>query len=406
MEGSLRFILALLIPDAEERPDPRYFPWERLRAPDARALSAVIQHLVDVRSKDVAGKPPPAVARHPQADRLLQAAEHARTYQIGGSEGEPPKRRKRPGISASTAKKAIVAYRGVLKEALNLELMSAEEHARASNIQRVKQPRSTAKSRRTSAADYDEKARTGRALDEEEFVKLIEECLHPTMDPSGAPFDPDDNRAGVTTEKGLRDAVLLTLGYGCGLRRDELGGLYVADFDLYPARGRQPAVVVTGKGDKTRRVPLPAGVLKALHRYLDMRWSIIEDAYSNNGRVEASLSPGAVPFREHLMGPLFLRSRRGGRLVRPSPMAKLTPLTGQAVYEILKTRAGRVLDEAFAPHDLRRTYITHLLEEDHGIHKVQRLAGHASIETTRRYDHSGERERDAVIRKHHVPFPE
>ena len=70
----------------------------------------------------------------------------------------------------------------------------------------------------------------------------------------------------VVTEKGQRDAALVALGYGCGLRRDELASLAVGDLDLVQRR-----VVVRGKGNKTRVVPIPPGAFHALRDYLAVR---------------------------------------------------------------------------------------------------------------------------------------
>ena len=96
-------------------------------------------------------------------------------------------------------------------------------------------------------------------------------------------------------------------------------------------------------------------------------------------------------------GPLFCRVNKGGRL-------ELAGLSTQALYTILR-RLGKAADVAsFSPHDLRRTFVSNLLEAGADIAAVQRLAGHANLQTTARYDRRGEHAKRKAIELLHVPY--
>ena len=262
----------------------------------------------------------------------------------------------------TTANKMLSALRGVLREAWELGLMETEHYHRAAAVRAVKG---------SSAA-----AATGRSLARGELRALIEACL--------TPRSPRKGDAPVVTEKGQRDAALVALGYGCGLRRDELATLMVGDLDLVQRR-----VTVRGKGNKTRVVPIPPGAFHALRDYLDVRTGGLV------GRDEEAslLSP---MYKET---PLFVRAVRGGRLV-----AGAGALTGQAVYHVLKTRAAEAGVKAFSPHDLRRSYVGDLLDEGADLSVAQQLAGHASPTTTAGYDRRGERAKEQAAARLDVPY--
>ncbi|NNJ12367.1 tyrosine-type recombinase/integrase [Chloroflexales bacterium ZM16-3] len=169
------------------------------------------------------------------------------------------------------------------------------------------------------------------------------------------------------TPMGARDAALFAILLGCGLRRAEAVALNVGDV----AEGS--ALVQLGKGRKARRVPMPAGTRHAVAAWLAARGEVAADA------------------------PLFTSydrrpSQRGGRI------------TDQAVLHILLRRAGMVGVANLSPHDFRRTYISQLLDADIDIATAKQLVGHASVETTARYDRRGEQARQRAAEKIHVPF--
>ena len=272
----------------------------------------------------------------------------------------------------TTANKMLSALRGVLREAWELGLMETEHYHRAASVRAVKG---------SSAA-----AATGRSLARGELRALIDACLMPVSPRKGDP--------AVVTEKGQRDAALVALGYGCGLRRDELATLRVGDLDLVQRRA-----VVRGKGNKTRVVPVPPGAFHALRDYLRVRLAGVA-GLDGSALVERD-AEGGVPHPSPIYKdtPLFVRARRGGRLV-----ASADALTGQAVYHVLRQRAAEAGVEAFSPHDLRRSYVGDLLDEGADLSVAQQLAGHASPTTTAGYDRRGERAKEQAASRLDVPY--
>ncbi len=111
-----------------------------------------------------------------------------------------------------------------------------------------------------------------------------------------------------------------------------------------------------GKGNKQREVPLPPGAVAALEDWLAVRgdWD----------------------------GALFPPLNKGGRVARRR-------MSEQAVYAALAKRAAAAGVADLSPHDLRRTYVGDLLDRGADIATVQRLAGHADVSTTARYDRRG-----------------
>ncbi len=165
---------------------------------------------------------------------------------------------------------------------------------------------------------------------------------------------------------GVRDGALLALLYGAGLRRAELAALGRGDWLPDGALLR-----VLGKGDKEREVPLPPGAVLALADWLALR---------GDGE-----------------GPLFCPINKGGRLDGRR-------MTEQAVYGILQKRATEAGVDDLSPHDLRRTYVGDLLDRGADIATVQKLAGHADVSTTARYDRRGGAARRAAADLLHVPY--
>jgi site-specific recombinase XerD len=162
---------------------------------------------------------------------------------------------------------------------------------------------------------------------------------------------------------GVRDAAAMALLYGTGLRRSEAVGLDVDAFDGSSVR-------VLGKGNKERSVPVPAAAAAALRAWLELR----------------SNAPG----------PLLCPVR--GRTVT------LRRMSSQAVMTALLRRAGDAGVPHLSPHDLRRSYITGLLRAGADLSTVQRLAGHASVTTTTRYDRRGDDEKVKAVQLLHVPY--
>jgi integrase/recombinase XerC len=157
-----------------------------------------------------------------------------------------------------------------------------------------------------------------------------------------------EGRAGAEVASATRDAAVLELLYGAGLRVSECCGLREADVDL-----RRRTVTVLGKGTKVRRLPLGEPALDAVREYL------------RSGR------PALV--RPESPDLLFLN--RLGRM--------LTPRDARRILERNPLADGRVLH----PHALRHAYATHLLEGGADLRAVQELLGHADLSTTQVYTH-------------------
>ncbi|WP_346427356.1 tyrosine recombinase XerC [Caulobacter sp. 17J65-9] len=144
--------------------------------------------------------------------------------------------------------------------------------------------------------------------------------------------------------EGARDAAVLTLLYGCGLRISEGLSLTRADAPL------PETLRITGKGGKTRMVPVLPAVRAAVDAYL-----------------------AEVPFALTPDEPLF-RAKRGGAL---------SPRHVQATVQRLRGRLG--LPDSATPHALRHSFATHLLGAGADLRSIQELLGHASLSTTQKY---------------------
>jgi len=156
-----------------------------------------------------------------------------------------------------------------------------------------------------------------------------------------------DLRAGEAREPWVlaRDAAVLALLYGAGLRISEALGLKRRD-----VAGNPDALTVTGKGNKTRMVPLLPAVMRLIADYL-------------------ALCPYAVPPD----GPLFLGARGG----------PLSPRIVQLAMASLRGALG--LPDSATPHALRHSFATHLLARGGDLRAIQDLLGHASLSTTQIY---------------------
>ena len=146
----------------------------------------------------------------------------------------------------------------------------------------------------------------------------------------------------------IRDLAMLELFYGCGLRLSELSGMNKEDIDF-----KESMVRVTGKGNKTRLIPLGKHARQAIQQWLK-RWG---------------------EWAEADQSALFI-SMRGTRLANRSIQARL---------QYWGERVG--LGSALHPHRLRHSFASHLLESSGDIRAVQELLGHANLSTTQIYTH-------------------
>ncbi len=104
-----------------------------------------------------------------------------------------------------------------------------------------------------------------------------------------------------------------------------------------------------------------------------------------------------LTFRGDSAGPLYVPVNKGGRIHSHR-------MTEQAIYNVLQKRAREAGLKRFSPHDLRRSFISDLLDAGADIATVQRLMGHANVQTTSRYDHRGEEDKRRAVKLLHVPY--
>jgi integrase/recombinase XerC len=156
-------------------------------------------------------------------------------------------------------------------------------------------------------------------------------------------------RAGEAREPWVpaRDAAVLALLYGSGLRISEALALRVKDI---PAPGRGDAIIVTGKGNKTRMVPVLLPVLQLVADYLAI-----------------------CPHHRAPDAPAFVGAKGG----------PLSPRIIQLAMAGLRGALG--LPETATPHALRHSFATHLLARGGDLRSIQELLGHASLSTTQVY---------------------
>jgi site-specific recombinase XerD len=255
------------------------------------------------------------------------------------------------GYAPATANKMLSATKGVLRSCWRLGLMTADERDRASDIAPVRGTRLP----------------PGRSIPRGELRSLFEACAEEASDPK-------------MRARGVRDAAMLALLYVGGLRRAELAGLRLSDYDP-----ESRTVRVRGKGNKERNAYAEGGVDVLLAVWLELRER--ED-------------PEGDP-----QGPLFLPVRKDGRITPNDPSGeRKTGLSDQAVYKMVKRRHEEAKIRAVSPHDFRKTFVGDLLDAIGDLSTVQKLAGHSDPATTARYDRRGERAMREAASHLHVPL--
>ena len=235
----------------------------------------------------------------------------------------------------ATANRMLCALRRTLKEAQRLGLMNADDYTRAADIATIR----------------GNSPLRGRVVKPREILALFRACQE-DLSPAGA-----------------RDAALIAILAGAGLRRSEAVSINLTDFDS----DLSALQVRKGKGSKERTVYLPDGAKAAL-----IKWILIR---------------GNAP------GSLLCPVRRGGHI-------EIKQMTDQAVMLIVEKRAALAGVGKLSPHDFRRTFITNLLDSGADLLTVQSLAGHASPATTSRYDRRGESAKRKAVQQLYIPYQE
>ncbi len=145
----------------------------------------------------------------------------------------------------------------------------------------------------------------------------------------------------------IRNKLIISILYSCGIRRDELAKITDADIDFH-----QKEIRVYGKRDKTRIIPVADQLLDEIRE-----WQTVRDGIYS--------FPSPAP---------LICSKRG-------------KLTGRAIYEIVHKLLLSTGTTHKSPHSLRHTFATSLLNNGAEINSVKELLGHASLQSTQIYTH-------------------
>jgi site-specific recombinase XerC len=220
----------------------------------------------------------------------------------------------------------------VARAAWGLDLISGEDYNRIAAVKGIRGSRLP----------------SGRALTIGEVTVLFDACFN------------DKSPAG------RRDAAMLALLLGAGLRRAECAALELGDFHLESQDLR-----VRGKGNKERLMPLGDAATDAINDWLQVRgaWN----------------------------GPLLCPVGKSGEISRVG-------ISSQTIYVALVKRGSQARVAHFSPHDLRKTYASGLIDLSGDISTVSRLLGHASVDTTAIYDRRGEAAKRRVAKGLHLPY--
>jgi len=237
------------------------------------------------------------------------------------------------GYSPASRNKFLAALRGVLKHAWRLGQISAEDYQRASDL-------GTAKGSTLPA---------GRYITKDEIRTLMAACAR------------DHSTAGV------RDAAMIGMMYFEGVRREEIVGLDLADYN--PKNGE---TIIKGKGNKERLAFLTNGAALAMSDWLTLRGD----------------QPGA----------LFLAIHKNGKN-RPE-----RSLSAQAVYNMITKRIQEAGLKDISPHDFRRTCISDMLDVGNDLSMVSSIVGHANPQTTKRYDRRPDKEKRIAAERMEIPY--
>ena len=230
----------------------------------------------------------------------------------------------------ASARRMIAAIKGVMKAAWRMGLVNGEDYLRAVDLGRIPGENIS-----------------GRMLATDELIKLLETCR------KGAP------------KRAARDAAIITLMAGCGLRRTEVSTLALSDLDMDTGK-----LVVMGKGRKQRTAYLMNGTREAMMEWLTIR--------------------GGDP------GPLFYA------IVKSDEMM-MRPVSSIGIFVMLHDREEKAGLAHFCAHDLRRTCISNWIDIT-DLSTAMRLAGHQNPATTTVYDKRGEARKIEASQKMHIPY--
>ncbi|WP_026603568.1 tyrosine-type recombinase/integrase [Methylomonas sp. 11b] len=235
-------------------------------------------------------------------------------------------------LSINTVNTCLAAIRGVLKAGFLLGDYPAEDWQRIQALNSVRGKVLPA----------------GRQLATREIHRLLAIC--------------EQDKAALV---GQRDAAILTLLVFAGLRRSEVVSLCVNDY--VPRNGL--LLIREGKGQKPRELQLPAQARQALKRWLHQRGGVPGPLFCQLAKTQRCSD------QDHV------QQQRGSLGCLPTE-----PINAHQVYALLKRRCRQAKLKPCTPHDLRRTFISKLLEQGVDFNTTRQLAGHEHLQTTALYD--------------------
>lgn len=242
--------------------------------------------------------------------------------------------------SPSSTNRMLSALRGVMREAWRLGYIDSDTFQRVLDVANIRA----------------QTLPSGRNLTTGEILSLATVCM-----------------TDVYPQRGIRDASIIGILYVCGMRRGEVAKLRYEDY-----HADEMSLRVNGKGNKQRRVYLNTGASQALEDWLE--------------------------YRGDEVGAMFLPMQKNGTIIRQSQPEGLRGINAQTVYDIIKRRSEQARIQTLSPHDLRRTFVSDLLDRGVDLSTVQKMAGHASLNTTALYDRRDDRSKQVACQKLHFPY--
>ena len=234
------------------------------------------------------------------------------------------------GYAPNTSSLYVNAVRGVMNEAWRISLISQE------HLLKMRSVKATAGTRLSQ----------GRNLRRTLIRELMDVC------------------AADPRPQGLRDAAVIGILYGSGMRKSESVNL-----DLAQVNFAERSLRVMGKGNKELIKYAPAWAFAKLQAWLEFRREHLKEGEQDDNF-------------------LFNRIRRGSHITRER-------ITKHAIYYIARQRGDQV-GVKIMPHDFRRSFITRVIEE-HDLSIAQKLAHHSNIQTTANYDVRDDNERRRAV---------
>lgn len=234
------------------------------------------------------------------------------------------------GYAPNTSSLYVNAVRGVMNEAWRMSLISQDHLLKMRSVKAAPGTR----------------LNQGRNLRRSLIRELMEVC------------------AADPRPQGLRDAAVIGILYGSGMRKSESVNLELAQVNF-----QERSLNVIGKGNKQLIKYAPAWAFAKLEAWLAFRREQLKE-----GEVDDSF--------------LFNRIRRGSHITRER-------ITKHAIYYIARQRGAQV-GVKIMPHDFRRSFITRVIEE-HDLSIAQKLAHHTNIQTTASYDVRDDNERRRAV---------